>query len=1508
MRKLLLITLSVLAYATTFAQKITTIAGGLGDGGLARNTPFFSPDATAVDDSGNIYIIDQYKHRIRKVTASTGIVSTVAGNGLQGYAGDGSAATSANLYVPTGIAIDDSGNIYISDSYNHRIRKVTASTGVISTVAGNGAQGSGGDGSAATSANLSRPSGVAVDGSGNIYIADRLNNKIRKVNASTGIISTVAGNGAQGSGGDGNVATSANLYFPTDVAVDSAGNIYIADANNNKIRKVNASTGIINTLAGNGTQSYGGDGFTATSASLYNPTGVAIDGAGNIYIADETNHRIRKVTASTGIISTVAGNGTAAYGGDDSAATSANLYFPSGVTVDSSGNIYIADANNNRIRKVTTSTGIISTVVGNGRGAYGGDGSIATLANLYNPTGVSVDGLGNIYIADYGNHTIRKVTISTGIISTVAGNGIGAYGGDGSAATSANLYNPTGVSVDGSGNIYIADNGNNRIRKITASTGIISTIAGNGAQGSGGDGSAATLANLNKPFGLTVDGIGNIYIADQNNHRIRKVTASTGIISTVAGNGTGAYGGDGGAATSANLYFPSGVAVDGSGNIYIADGINRIRKVTASTGIINRVAGNGTGAFGGDGSTAISASLNFPKGIALDVSGNIYIADYGNQRIRKVTVSTGIINTVAGNGILGFGGDDSSATSAKLNYPTGIAIDGLGNIYIVDQSNNRIRKVQIAIANNIISNSQTICAGSAPTILTGSTPIGGTGSYTFTWLSSTTNATNGFTVIPSTNTLNYSPGALTQNKWFRRYVVSGTFTDTSAAVAIILNTAIGNDSITSIAQTICWGSLPAPITATTATGGNGTTYKYKWLKSITSASTGFVNAGGNDSLQNFTSSALIQNTWFKRKVISGVCNADTSTAILVTVIPPIATNTITGTAQNICSGSIPSPIIATTATGGNGTNYTYKWLKSITSAITGFTNAGGNDSLQNFTSGSLTQNTWFKRIVSSGVCNADTTTTFLVTINSSIGNNTISGLAQTICSGSIPAPIIATTATGGNGTTYNYKWLKSTTSSTAGFANAGGNDSIQNFTSNAITQNTWFKRKVISGVCSADTTAALLVTVNPTSTSTNYINICPSALPYTWNSRTYNTSVTDTIHLTNAVGCDSVTILKLTVKTASNSTNNISICPNALPFTWNGKTYNANSTDTIYLTNSLGCDSVTILKLTVKPTSASTTITNICPSVLPYIWNGISYNTNKTDTVYLTNSEGCDSVTILKLTIKPTSASTSIISICPSALPYTWNGRSYNTNRTDTVYLTNSLGCDSITILKLTVKSSSSSINNLNICPSALPYSWNGLTFNAAGIQTKTGLTNTVGCDSSATLNLTVNPSPNTSNIVGLANAAKLDTASYSVNGLSGSVFNWNVSGATIQSGAGSNKIQVKWSTTGTQLVNVTETSNQGCIGVQKTLSVIVSPTIGMNELKANNQVNIYPNPFSETIHITLLNNLKLEKAIIYDLVGNEIIISNKNEIDASSLKSGIYLIMIVDNIGNSYSQKLVKN
>lgn len=339
----------------------------------------------------------------------TGQIITLAGNGIAGFSGDGGAATSAELHSPGGVAVDTAGNIYVADPGNNRIRKITASTGVISTVAGNGTAGFSGDGGAATSAELNTPVGVAVDTGGNIYIADEFNNRIRKVTLTTGIISTVAGNGTPGFSGDGGPATSASVKLPRGVSVDASGDIYIADTNHSRIRKVTVSTGIINTVAGSGLQGYAGDGGAATSAGLCSPSGVVVDAAGNFYIADTCNNRIRKVTASTGIISTVAGNGTAGYSGDAGAATSAELSGPLGVAVDSAGNIYIADRTNNRVREVAVSTGIISTVAGNGIAGYSGDGGMAASAELNSPGGVTVDSAGNIYIADTTNNRARAI-------------------------------------------------------------------------------------------------------------------------------------------------------------------------------------------------------------------------------------------------------------------------------------------------------------------------------------------------------------------------------------------------------------------------------------------------------------------------------------------------------------------------------------------------------------------------------------------------------------------------------------------------------------------------------------------------------------------------------------------------------------------------------------------------------------------------------------------------------------------------------------------------------------------------------------------------------------------------------------------------------------------------------------------------------------------------------------------------------------------------------------------
>lgn len=333
------------------------------------------------------------------------------------------------------------------------------------------------------------------------------------------IINTIAGNGSPGYSGDGIPAISSQLKLPSDVAIDVSGNIYIADFFNCRIRRVNSS-GIITTIAGNGVGGYSGDGGIAQAAQINAPAGIAIDASGNIYIADTYNHRVRKINTS-GIISTIAGNGVMGYGGDGGPALNCSFNYPWSVKIDASGNIYIADTGNQRVRKIDPS-GIITTIAGNGTTGFSGDGFIGTLAQLNSPQGVAVDATGNVFISDKFNNRIRKVS-PTGIITTIAGTGFQGYWGDGMNATNAHLYNPVGIATDGIGNVYFADYLNNRIRMINLA-GVINTVVGSGIPGFFGDGGLATTAQIYQPFGLGVDAAGNIWAADTYNHRIRYVS------------------------------------------------------------------------------------------------------------------------------------------------------------------------------------------------------------------------------------------------------------------------------------------------------------------------------------------------------------------------------------------------------------------------------------------------------------------------------------------------------------------------------------------------------------------------------------------------------------------------------------------------------------------------------------------------------------------------------------------------------------------------------------------------------------------------------------------------------------------------------------------------------------------------------------------------------------------------------------------------------------------------
>jgi uncharacterized protein (TIGR03437 family) len=678
-----------------YGFSIDTVAGNyqFGNGVAATQALLSFPSKLAIDSTGAVYIADTTNNLIRKVVA--GQITTFAGTGIPGFSGDGQAATSAQLNSPSGVAVDGAGNVYIYDTRNDVIRKVGA-TGSITTFAGTpGKSGSAGDGGPATQAllNLNLGGNVALDSAGNVYFSDYYNSVVRKVAVSTNIISSFAGmNGKTGSGGDGGPATSANLQTPAGLAFDSGGNLYIADVNSSVIRMVSATTGNISTVAGaSGQFGSGGDGGPAELATLSGPNDVAADAAGNLYIADTGNSKVRMVSAGAALITTLAGTGAFGFGGDGGAATAALLTYVNGVGVDKSGNVYIADTDNNRIRMVHGGT------IGEFAGAdhAQGDGSKATAALLYFPQGIAWDNKADLYIADTRNNKIRKVT-PDGNISTIAGTGSYIVSGDGGPALAAGLDQPQAVAVDGAGNVYIATG--NQVRMVDSSGNINTVVNSTGAAGFTGDGASAADAELSNPLGLAVDSANNLYIADTNNHRIRKV--SGGNISTIVGAGpsypssNGSFGGDGGPASLANLSFPYDVAFDGSGNMFIADTVNnRIRRVDGKSGNISTLAGSAAaGGYSGDLGPATSALLNAPIGVAADSAGNIFFTD-GNNNVVRVVDGFGTISTIAGNHTLGFSGDGGSAITAELDFPWGIATNASGNVWVVDANNHRVREL-----------------------------------------------------------------------------------------------------------------------------------------------------------------------------------------------------------------------------------------------------------------------------------------------------------------------------------------------------------------------------------------------------------------------------------------------------------------------------------------------------------------------------------------------------------------------------------------------------------------------------------------------------------------------------------------------------------------------------------------------------------------------------------------------------------------------------------------------
>ncbi|MZH41380.1 MAG: hypothetical protein F3740_06195 [Nitrospinae bacterium] len=489
--------------------------------------------------------------------------------------------------------------------------------------------------------------------------------------------------------GDGKPATSVSLTLVDGVVVDRDGNIYLSHRSKNRIRKVTPD-GIITTIAGNGTAGFSGDGGPALEASLNFPAGLALDWAGNLYVADRNNHRIRMISNS-GIITTVAGTGKPDFGGDGGPAIEAHLNLPSDVEVGPNDQLYISDRSNNRIRKIGKD-GVITTVAGIGAPGFGGDFGLATNAVLKHPFGISLDKHGNLYIADRGNNRVRKVD-DEGIITTLAGDSMHSFGGDYGPSSYSSLAYPTDVAADDLGNVYISDRNNNRIRKIDGQ-GVITTFMGTGHTDFNGDNEIAPETNLYLPLSLAIHPDNKLVVVDRSHHRVRTVGLKDSMVSTIAGNGKPLFKGDGGPGTGATLNTPSGICIDSRNNILVADlQHHRIRKLSPD-GIITTFAGNGREGNEGNGGPALLSSLFMPSTMAIDHKDNVYVVHrLGNGWVVRKISADGTITHFAGNGQQGGEGDGGPAVDASFYTISDIAVDKEGNVYVSDSSNRSIRKV-----------------------------------------------------------------------------------------------------------------------------------------------------------------------------------------------------------------------------------------------------------------------------------------------------------------------------------------------------------------------------------------------------------------------------------------------------------------------------------------------------------------------------------------------------------------------------------------------------------------------------------------------------------------------------------------------------------------------------------------------------------------------------------------------------------------------------------------------